>query len=150
MKTWRSIQLGNTTCDQDNIILELFQGIPVRYIGNDLEFSDLLLLDNSSRDIVAVFNSEGWISNLIDLLHELSDSNSFYLGINRYALLGNDTNLKFDSTNLTGLNLINLVERVLPNFKIIKSGFFDNDEGRYFNFVQPLTWVYATNNSNKR
>lgn len=148
MKSWRSIQLGNDNCDQDNIILELYNNVPVKYIGKDLEFASKLVLDESSQHIVAIFNTSGWVSDFVEFILTLKNAQSFYLGVNRYRILGNDTTLTFDYSKSSGQTIIDLVGKLLPNFNIVKSGFFDNDLGRYFNFVQPLTWIYATNKSN--
>lgn len=146
--SWRFVQLKETNCDQDNIILNLYKDVPVKYIGSDSEFSSRLVLDDSSSHVVAIFNSAGWLSEFIDFVQSLNSADSFYLGINRYIILGNDTNLKFDCSQPAGKCFIDLVGKVLPSFDIKKSGYFDDDHGRYFNFVQPLTWVYATNRSN--
>lgn len=148
MRSWRSIQLENHDCEQDSIILNFFRNKPVKYIGDDFEFAQKLLIDNSSQNIVAIYNSPNWLSHFIRFVQNLQQANCLYLGINRYVILGNDTNIKFQDTLPSGQILINLVGKVLPNFKIIDSGHHDNDQGRYFNFVQPLTWLYATNTSN--
>jgi len=148
MKSWRSIQLGDNNCDQDNIILDLFKGMPVKYMGHDSEFASKLTLDDASNHVVAIYNSPGWLSDLITFIQTLKTANSFYLGINRYLILGNDTSLTFNNASPSGQILIDLVFKILPNFEIKKSGYFDDDKGSHFNFVQPLTWVYATNKSN--
>lgn len=148
--SWRQTQLQNTTCDQDRIILNLYRGIPVRYIGKDLEFAKMLSIDYNSRHAVAVFNTAGWLSELINLVQELKSYNSFYLGVNRYLIKGNNTNIEFDSNIGPGKSIINLVEKIIsPEFTVRQSGNFDNDQGKFFNFVQPLTWIYATNNHYK-
>lgn len=148
MKSWRSVQLGNDNCDQDNIILGLYKNVPVKYIGPDLEFASKLVLDENSKHIVAIFNTANWLSTFIEFVLNLEHATSFYLGVNRYTIQGNDTNLTFDYSKPSGQTIIELVGKILPNFNIVKSGSFDNDQGRYFNFVQPLTWIYATNRSN--
>lgn len=147
MKSWRSVQLGNDNCDQDNVILDLYNNVPVKYIGSDSEFASKLVLDENSQHIVAIFNTVGWVSDFVDFVLALKNAQSFYLGVNRYTILGNDTNLVFDYSKSSGQAIIELVGKILPNFNIINSGFFDDDQGRYFNFVQPLTWIYATNSS---
>lgn len=146
--TWRYTQLGNDSCDQDKLILSLYENCPVRYIGTDYEFARKLNIDEQSKHTVAVFNTAGWLSGLISFVESLRYCQSFYLGINRYVILGNDTTLAFDNSKPNGEQLISLVSAILPTFDIAKSGYFDDDQGKYFNFVQPLTWVYATNKSN--
>lgn len=147
---WRQTQLKSKICDQDRIILDLYSGVTVRYIGEDKLFAKMLSVDPNSKHIVAIFNSYGWVSDLVNFVKELKYSDSFYLGVNRYLIKGNDTNIKFDSEIGSGKTIIQLVEKIiLPEFTVCKSGFMDNDCGECFNFIQPLTWVYATNNSNK-
>ena len=141
--TWRRTQLGQELCDQDRIILGLFNNVPVKYIGPRNGFEKHLVLDNSSDHTVAIFNHSAWLSELIKLVQSLANTQSFYLGVNRYMLLGNDTNFKFDLHRPEGLQIIEFIGDLLPNFTIVKSGYMDNDQGRYYNFVQPLTWVYG-------
>ena len=144
--SWRTIQLGDSNCDQDEIILNLYKDISVKYIGYDQEFAQRLILDEQSEHAVAIYNQPGYLSDFITFVSQLKTYKTFYLGINRYLLLGNDTTLTYDSVNKTDSeNLILTVKKVLPNCNIVQSGSLDNDRGRYFNFVQPLTWVYATN-----
>lgn len=148
--SWRSAQLNNKLCDQDQIILDLFKNKSVRYISNDLEFAANLRLDQSSKHIIAILNKPFYLSELIKFVNDiLVNSETFYFGVNRYYLLGNDTNLLFDNTT-NGKNIINLISKlaVSNNCNIIQSGHFDNDKGRYFNFVQPLTWAYGSDISN--
>ena len=85
------------------------------------------------------------MSELIEFIQNLKKYKSFYLGINRYVVLGNNTNITFNTTDSEGQSLLGLVHRILPDFNMIDSGTFDNDQGKYFNFVQPLTWIYGTN-----
>lgn len=90
--TWRTVQLGNKLCDQDHIILNLFKNRPVKYIGNDHDFSKNLNIDTNSKSVIAIFNHPAWLSEfLIFVKKSIRDSEEFYLGINRYQLLGNDT-----------------------------------------------------------
>jgi hypothetical protein len=145
--SWRSVQLEDKNCDQDNTILDLFQNTTVKYLGTDNEFASRLNLDNSSNNIVAVINDPIWLSDLVSFIDDLNSASLFYIGINRYQILGNDTSIEFDKNKLSGENIINLIKSVATAHTIIKSGFFDNDQGRYFNFVQPLTWAYGTNNN---
>ena len=145
--SWRYTQLEDKNCDQDNIILDLFKNTTVKYLGSDNEFASRLNLDNNSTNIVAVINHPIWLSDLVDFINDLNSAASFYIGINRYHILGNDTSIEFDKNKLSGENIINLIKSVATAHTIIKSGFFDEDQGRYFNFVQPLTWDYGTNNN---
>jgi hypothetical protein len=145
--TWRLVQLDNALCDQDQVILSIYKDRPVKYIGNDDEFTKHLLIDSNSKDVVAVFNTDSWLSDLVSFVKNLGAYDSFYLGINRYVIQGNDTNFVFDLSKPNGQQLLELVSIILPQFDIIKSGYFDDDQGKYFNFIQPLTWIYAANKS---
>ena len=142
--SWRSTQLGNNNCDQDKLILDLFKNKPVHYIGNDTGFASRLNLDPTSEHAVAIFNHTGWLSELVEFIQDLKEYKSFYLGINRYCVLGNNTDIEFDE-HADGQNLVVLVQSILSHYSTYKSGTFDDDQGKYFNFVQPLTWVYGTN-----
>jgi hypothetical protein len=148
--SWRTTQLNNKLCRQDQIILDLFKDKSVRYISNDLEFAAHLSLSQNSKHIIAILNKPFYLSELIKFVKDnLVDIETFYFGINRYHLIGNDTNLLFD--NITNSkNIINLISKlaVSNNCNVTQSGHFDNDNGRYFNFVQPLTWAYGSNISN--
>jgi hypothetical protein len=146
--------LENQLCDQDQLILELFNNQSVRYIGNDVEFAQHLILDNTSTNLILVLHTPFWISDLYRILHKnLTFSvTNFYIGINRYCLLGNDTTMIIEDLGQAGANIIQVVDKIVRklNFKITKHGTYDHDYGRYFNFVQPLTWAYGsyvTNNS---
>jgi hypothetical protein len=149
MKSWRYVQLENRLCDQDKVILNLFQDRPVKYVGNDKEFALNLNLDINSTSTIAIFNHSGWFSDLIDFVHaSVVGTTEFYVGINRYCLLGNDTQQYFKNGNSDVLIDFIKSELSVLGYIITQSGFMDNDKGRYFNFVQPLTWVYGTNKSN--
>jgi len=93
--SWRSVQLGATTCDQDNIILKLFNGQPVKYVGHDREFSKSLNLDDHAENLVLIINQSMWCSELISTCKtQLTDPiKTFYIGINRYCIKGNDNKL---------------------------------------------------------
>jgi hypothetical protein len=147
--TWRLVQLDNALCDQDHVILSIYKDRPVKYIGHDDEFAKNLLIDIDSKDVVAIFNTNSWLSDLVSFIKNLGEYNSFYLGINRYVIQGNDTNFVFDSSESNGQQLLKLVSTILPQFDIINSGHVDNDQGKYFNFIQPLTWIYAANKSHR-
>jgi hypothetical protein len=148
--SWRSIQLGERLCDQDQLIINLFQGRTVNYIGNDDEFSKNLNLDPASKNIIAIFNHAGWLSDLLKFIESsIKDADEFYIGINRYTILGNDIDIMFADGNSSTLIDFILQYTDSLGFSISKSGSFDQDQGRYFNFVQPITWVYGTNKRNR-
>ena len=150
--SWRSTQLGSSLCDQDQIILKLINNRAVQYIGHDLEFAKHLLQVADSDYLVLIINNPLWVSELLQMCKQyIADPiNTFYIGINRYVIKGNDTTIKFDNTTLHGSDLINFISLELQKQGYIttKSGYFDNDQGRYFNFVQPQTWLYGNKNSN--
>ena len=122
--SWRSVQLGTSNCDQDEVILNLYKNVPVNYIGTDTEFAKKLTIDPLSKHAVAVFNKPSWLSDFINFVYDLK----------QYTVNRTDSE-----------NLIFLVKQALPNCNISQSGFYDNDKGQYFNFVQPLTWLYGAN-----
>lgn len=146
----RSIQLDNQLCDQDIIILDLFKNETVRYVGIDYEFVNHLVIDNSSSNLILILNQPMWISEICKQIKNLliSPVDTFYIGINRYKVLGNDTDLKIAQNKMHSQDLIHFIEQIVvdSNYQVIKSGFYDNDRGRYFNFVQPLTWIYGVSN----
>ena len=151
--SWRFTQLGNSFCDQDKLILSLFNNMPVNYVGTDREFQNSLLHDPVSPNLILVLNNPIWISGIFKKCQQCLTSNvkTFYIGINRYQVLGNDTNVEFDSTDTYSKDLIKLLTNVAEQqgFTIDQSGHHDQDLGRYFNFVQPLTWVYGHNITNQ-
>jgi hypothetical protein len=148
--SWRSAQLDDRLCDQDIIILDLFQNKTVRYVGIDHEFANHLSIDNSSSNLVLILNQPAWLSEIYTQIKNLlvSPVNTFYIGINRYIVLGNDTDLKITHNKTHSEDLINFIEQLVvnSNYRVVKSGSHNNDRGRYFNFVQPLTWVYGVSN----
>jgi hypothetical protein len=146
--SWRSTQLGSDLCDQDRLILNLFGDRPVRYIGTDTEFAANLNCDQSSTALILILNQPLWLSQVVEQCQQhLADPvDTFYIGINRYCVKGNNTTSTFDDTGSPGRDLINMLESVIRELGYTKtdSGYFDQDLGRYFNFVQPLTWIYGT------
>jgi hypothetical protein len=150
--SWRRTQLENQLCDQDQLILGLFNNRSVRYIGDDVEFAQHLTLDNTSTNLILVLNSPMWISDLYRILHKnlTHPVTNFYIGINRYYILGNDTTMIIENFGQAGANIIQVVEKIVRklNFKITKHGTYDYDRGRHFNFVQPLTWAYGSHVTN--
>jgi hypothetical protein len=149
--SWRSAQLDDQLCDQDIIILDLFQNKTVRYVGIDYEFANHLSIDNSSSNLVLILNRPAWLSEIRTQIKNLlvSPVNTFYIGINRYTVLGNDTDLKITHNKTHSDDIINFIKQIVDNlnYTVVKSGSHNNDRGRYFNFVQPLTWVYGVSNA---
>lgn len=145
--SWRTTQLGQDLCDQDRLILNLFKNTDLKYIGSDHEFKRVIPHDDHSSNLVLVINYEVWCSDITKLIRKYlcSPIDRFYIGINRYYIKGNDTTEKFKSTNNHGQDIVamlaTMTERV--GYKVTKSGFYDKDMGRHFNFVQPLTWIYG-------
>jgi hypothetical protein len=152
MKTWRYVQLGDKTCSQDQIILNLFQSSEVRYIGHDREFANQLTLNNHADSVVLVINENFWISELVNCVQKNCNDQikRCYIGINRYCLLGNDTDIDIATHSSMGQTIVKFVSGLLKDrgFDIEQSGYYDQDFGQRFNFVQPLTWIYGTNNRN--
>lgn len=150
--SWRSIQLNNQVCDQDQLILNLFQNKTVNYVGPDHQFKTLLMHNTASENLVLILNSPVWVSDVISICkqHLTHRVETFYIGINRYCLKGNDTCRTFKNTGNRGGDLLHFVSDIASSqgFLVTKSGQFDNDLGRYFNFVQPLTWVYGHKSTN--
>ena len=143
--SWRTTQLGNTLCDQDRLIIDLFKKNSVRYIGKDPEFTQHLRCNKSSDNLILTINYPCWVSDILKICQQqlTKEINCVYLSINRYYVLGNDTNLI--DTDLVDL-LVQIVEKC--GYKIIKKSTVERDLGRYFNFVQPLTWIYGTKITN--
>lgn len=150
---WRSIQLGSNLCDQDKIIIDLFKDRPVKYIGTDLEFKKNLNVNNAASNLILILNQPQWCSDVIKICRDCLDStiDKFYIGVNRYQLLGNDTTRNIESSGQHGVDYIKFLTTIVTElgFCVTKTGSFDNDLGRYFNFVQPLTWIYGNNVTNK-
>jgi hypothetical protein len=150
--SWRSAQLGEEFCDQDKLILSLFPEKTVNYVGNDPEFRQRLSHSADSQDLILILNTPIWVSDIIASCkqHLTKQVETFYIGINRYCVQGNDTSKVLLDTGNRGGDLIHLVTEIVESqgFSVSKSGQFDNDQGRYFNFVQPLTWVYGHNFTN--
>jgi hypothetical protein len=145
--SWRNTQLGNQLCDQDQLILSLFHNKNVNYVGPDLEFQKKLAYQDNANNLVLIFNQPIWVSDIISACQQhLTDRvDTFYIGINRYYVLGNNTSRNIISRGCHGNDLVQfLKELVLEHgYLTSKSGHYDQDQGRYFNFVQPLTWIYG-------
>jgi hypothetical protein len=151
--SWRTTQLGNQLCEQDKLIVSLFDNKDVNYIGVDFEFQQKLEHNPDSENVVLILNTPMWVSDIVAACRQhLSPSvRTFYIGINRYQVLGNNTTRIFNTTENLGADLISLLADIVleQGFTVTKSGQFDHDLGRYFNFVQPLTWVYGHNVTNQ-
>jgi hypothetical protein len=146
--TWRSTQLNQTLCDQDQLILNLFANKDVKYVGNDLEFKNLLSHSQNSHNLVLIINFGVWCSDIVDICQKnlVAPIQNFYIGINRYCIRGNDTNQHFVNTGCAGKDIATMLTSVVfpLGYSVTNSGHYDNDLGRHFNFVQPLTWVYGS------
>jgi hypothetical protein len=147
--SWRSLQLKQKTCSQDETVLGLFKNKTVNYTGTDVEFAALLDIDINSKHLIAVLNKSLWLSEIINQVKQLLVPNkleTFYISINRYQVRGNDTDLTFDQHLESGAIIINLLTNIAQKqgYSVVKSGYFDNDRGRYMNYVQPVTWIYGT------
>lgn len=138
--SWRSVQLGNRLCDQDQIIVNLFQDKPVNYVGKDDEFAQHLNCFPSANNLILTINRACWVSDILKICQEqlTNEIERVYLSVNRYCLLGNDTKLIVD--DLVGL-LVWVVGQ--HGFEVIEKSKIERDLGRYFNFVQPITWIYG-------
>jgi hypothetical protein len=134
-------------CNQDQLILDLFGGADVNYIGPDFEFKNQLQHNSGSARLILILNSPVWASDILSACqtHLTKNIELFYIGINRYQVLGNDTSTPIKNTKNISSDLLNYITDIIKKqgFAVSKTGQFDNDQGRYFNFVQPLTWVYG-------
>jgi hypothetical protein len=150
--SWRSVQLGSELCDQDQLIIRLFNNQPVKYAGNDQEFAANLTCDATASNLILILNQPLWLSEVVDRCQQLlvAPIDTFYIGLNRYCVKGNDTSRNFISTGARGADLVDCLESVInkQGYEKKESGYFDDDLGRYFNFVQPLTWIYGTQKAN--
>tara|TARA_R110000822_G_scaffold14173_8_gene50147 strand:+ start:958 stop:1392 length:435 start_codon:yes stop_codon:yes gene_type:complete len=138
--SWRSVQLGNTLCDQDQLIVKLFQNNLVNYIGNDAEFAQHLNCSPLANNLILTINHAHWVSDILKICQEqlTNKIECVYLSVNRYCLSGNDTNLVIN--DLVDL-LVWIVEQ--QGFTVVEKSKIERDLGRYFNFVQPITWIYG-------
>ena len=152
--SWRVTQLNQELCDQDRVILDLFAGQDVNYVGRDSEFKKLVNHNSSSTNLILIVNNSVWCSDIIELIsqHLKRPVETFYIGLNRYCVKGNDTEGNFLDTGSHGNDLVLMVSNIVSKlgYSVTKFGSYDNDLGRHFNFVQPLTWAYGskTNTSN--
>ena len=149
---WRTTQLGSSLCDQDQLILKLFDQHIVRYVGEDFEFAKNLNQSDDCENLILIINRPVWCSDIIKICNQqlIDTVQNFYIGVNRHVIKGNDTTAEIDNTDQYGIDVINFLKWQLQKqgYTVTKLGYFDHDQGRYFNFVQPLTWVYGNKNSN--
>ena len=151
--SWRSLQLRQKACSQDQVVLELFKNKKVKYFGTDIEFAAMLDLDVDSQHLVSVINRPLWLSEMIETVKQLLVPNkfeTFYISVNRYQIIGNNTDITFDRRMDSGATIINLLTSIAQKqgYVVIKSDYFDNDRGRHMNFVQPVTWIYGSSTTN--
>jgi hypothetical protein len=150
--SWRSVQLGSDLCDQDQLIIKLFGNQPVKYVGLDQEFAINLNCSPAATGLILILNQPLWLSEVVAHCQQslVDPIDTVYIGLNRYCVKGNDTTRNFISTGARGSDLIDLLESVINELGYEKknSGYFDEDLGRYFNFVQPLTWIYGKQKAN--
>lgn len=150
--SWRTVQLAQELCDQDHVILNLFQNQPVQYVGSDAEFAKRLTVSADASNLILILDQPQWCSNVISACQHYLDSNidRFYIGVNRYTLLGNDTNWPVAVTGRHGIDYVEFLSSIVHKlgFSVTASGTMDNDLGRHFNFVQPLTWIYGIKKTN--
>jgi hypothetical protein len=151
--SWRSLQLRQKACSQDQVVLDLFKNKKVKYIGADFEFAAMLDLDAHSQHLVYVLNHPLWLSEMIDKVKKLlvpNEFKTFYISVNRYQIIGNDTDITFDRRVDSGATIINLLTNIAQKqgYAVIKSDYFDDDRGHHMNFVQPVTWIYGTSINN--
>lgn len=151
---WRLIQLGSTTCDQDRKLLELIDNRSVRIHGNHQGFDQFCNLEPQSDFCVIFLNSPAWLSEMRNRLQEYLQlpTTCVYVGINRYLIKGNDTEYRMTNHNDGhGQQILTWAQQQLTKlgFVCLQQGHMDKDLGRFFNFVQPLTWIYAEHATNK-
>jgi len=143
--SWRSVQLGNALCDQDQLIVDLFQGMPVNYVGADVKFAQHLNCIASADNLILTINRAHWVSDILKICqkHLTDNIERVYFSVNRYCLLGNDTKLLVT-------DLVDLLDYTVGQygFEVVGKSQIERDLGRYFNFVQPLTWIYGTKTTN--
>lgn len=145
---WREVQLGNNFCDQDILITQLIGNNKVRLHGEDVGFHQFCQIDPDSEFCLIFLQKARWLSEIKKECAEFLSrpTSQLYIGINRYTVKGNDTLYCLpdsDSTNGTQILIWMSDYLKLLGFTIVQQGCFEVDRGKYFNFVQPLTWIYA-------
>lgn len=144
---WRTTQLGDQLCDQDQVILDLVAGRPVRVHGNHNGFDRWIQIDDHSDFCLIFINQPFWLSQVRDFCvqHMRPGTRQVYIGINRYQIKGNDTDYQAPPHLSPGQALLRWLGMLLEHqgFIIRSQNCLERDRGRYFNAVQPLTWIYA-------
>jgi hypothetical protein len=152
--SWRLAQLNKELCNQDSIILDLFAFKDVNYIGSDNEFKKMLNYNSASKNLILIVDRSVWCSDIIKMLHQhlKHPIETFYIGLNRYCIKGNDTVQNFPNMGSHGDTIISMISDIVCalGYSVTNFGCYDNDLGKHFNFVQPLTWAYGyKTNTNK-
>lgn len=150
---WRTVQLGSATCDQDRKLLQLIDRRSVRIHGNHQGFDQFCNVNPQSDFCLIFFNTPAWLSEIRDRLHKYLEppTTCVYIGINRYQIKGNDIGpCTVNSTDNHSQQILSWTQQILSTlgFKCLQQGYMEQDVGRYFNFVQPLTWIYAEHATN--
>lgn len=150
---WRATQLGTETCDQDRVLLRLIGNNTVRLHGNHQGFDQFCNLDPDSDFAVIFLNRPAWLSEMREeLCAYLKKPTSYvYVGINRYQIKGNDIgNLNINLLDNNSEQILAWVNKFLTDlgFSYKHKGHMEKDRGRFFNAVQPLTWIYAEQSAN--
>jgi len=146
--SWRAAQLGTDLCDQDLLVQQLIGSYKVRLHGEDCGFYQFCEVDPTSDFCLIFLNSPMWLSEIKQKCANFLayPTNRVYIGINRYQIKGNDTSYWPSTVDVAyGLQILDWLSYCLKDlgFTPQQQGHFDRDQGRYFNFVQPLTWIYA-------
>jgi hypothetical protein len=152
--SWRAVQLGSTTCDQDRKLLQLINNRSVRIYGDHQGFDQFCSLDPHSDFCVIFLNTPAWLSEIRDSLYKYLElpTNCVYVGVNRYQIKGNDIgNFPINHSDNHSQQILTWTQQTLHKlgFQTLQQGYMDKDLGRYFNFVQPLTWIYAERATNQ-
>lgn len=152
--SWRTIQLGDTTCDQDRKLLDFINQRPVRIHGNHAGFDQFCSVDPHSDFCVIFLNTPAWLSEIRDDLCQYlaAPTKHLYVGINRYQIIGNDVGpCPINHGSNHSQQILTWIDHLLTTlgFETLQQGHIDRDLGRFFNFVQPLTWIYAERATNQ-
>lgn len=146
--SWRTAQLGTDLCDQDQLIKQLIGSYKVRLHGEHCGFYQFCEIDPASDFCLIFLNKPMWLSEIKKRCASFLSypTNRVYIGINRYQIKGNDTSYRSSTLDVAyGPQLLGWLSECLKElgFTPQQQGHYDYDRGRHFNFVQPLTWIYA-------
>ena len=152
--SWRAVQLGSKTCDQDRKILDLINQRSIRIHGDHQGFDQFCNIDPQSDFCVIFLNTPVWLSEMRDSLYQYLEppTTHVYVGINRYQIKGNDIGYcPINHSDNYSHQILTWASQVLATlgFESLQQGCMDRDLGRFFNFVQPLTWIYAERATNQ-